>query len=79
MAFAPSDFEQQYKELSRYADDFSGQVVLETNKRVVVRFKTNHQARLFAFAIRHVDYQCDIERGRKTNAMYAQVFLNAPY
>lgn len=79
MSFPCSDFSDQYKTISQYAKDFSGEVVLETNKRVVVRFNADADARSFAYNLRHQDFACAVRPGLKTDARYAQVVLKYPY
>lgn len=79
MSFAPAQMASQYREISFCAKDFFGEVVLETNKRVVVRFERETDARAFRYNAQHMGYGCALKPGLKSQAMYAQVVLNSPF
>lgn len=80
MAFAPEDFKPQYREIDRVVRDYrTSQIVLETNKRVIVRFECDLDAREFNRDMERIGYACSLRWGKQTPALYAQVLLRSPF
>lgn len=79
MSYSSSQLQQQFREVRIYALDYPNtDVVLESNKRVVVRLNDAIAARNLAYNLRHAGYQCAIRSGLKTSSFYVQAHLNSP-
>lgn len=79
MAYAPTDsnIERQYKAIARAAREVGGRVVVETNKRVIVKLRSRDDARACVALLKQDGFpRCPGARGRRTPAWYVEVNLN---
>lgn len=80
MSFPPSAFEDQYRFLRTHVRMYLGtSVVLETNKRVVIRCEEDLEAKALARNLHREGFSVGIRKGLKSQAWYVQALLNAPY
>jgi hypothetical protein len=81
MSAAISDLTPQLTELNTILSQYpNAEVVLTTNRRMVIRCTDGVVARFLANDLRANDYhQLNTKRGLKTSRYYVQVGFNSPY
>lgn len=62
-------------EITELARQFGGSVIVETNKRAVIKCSNLQIANRLANRIGTLNHECDIARGRKTLHGYVQAWL----
>lgn len=77
MSFPASTFESQYRFIRNHVQMYlDTSVVLETNKRVVIRCEEDLEARSLARSLQREGFSASMRKGLKSHAWYVQAILN---